>query len=488
MQKISKRFFSVLTIMGLVILFAQGTAFGGGKIRMSVIGDPISIDPAHLAHTQDRTVAQHVYQGLVTFDLTKKPPFPVVPVLAKSYEVSEDGKMITFKLHQGVQFHGNYGELTSEDVVFSLSRHLDKKTASRARSQLKDVDRFEAPDKYTVIIHLKIPAPLSLIRNLAWQNAGLILSKKATLELGDKIQRNPIGTGPFYFAKYDPGEKIILKKFDGYWKAPPKFDEMELWNIKDHTVALGALEKGDLDVVPITGRGSLSRAEKLKDARIVEAQGGARQYLFYLNHQMKPLDDLRVRQALAHALDLKKIAKRIGPLAGYFPSPVSPVVFSATDKFWKYDYDLEKAKKLLKEAGYPKGFDLKIIYYRFDLSEPIVLEAQAAWSKIVNVKLEYVEKAVFRKRLKKFNHHMAFWAKARYAPYLFAQSYVKDSPVNYAKYSNPKIDEAITKAKTATTEQESMKYWQEFQKHACDDVFNIWMANGRSLAAVRMHV
>ena len=302
--------------------------------------------------------------------------------------------------------------------------------------------------------------------------------------MGDKIDRNPIGTGPFYFARWDPGEKVVLKRFEQYWKAPPKIDEIEFWVISEETVALGALEKGDLDVVPITQRGSFARAKKIKGARTAEAQGGARQYLFYLNHKMKPLGDLRVRQALAHALDLKKIAERIGPLAGYFPSPVSPVVFAATDKFWKYDYDLEKAKKLLKEAGYPKGFDLKIIYYRFGLSEPIILEAQAAWNKIVNVKLEYVEQAVFKKRLKKYKHHMAFWAKARYAPYLFAQSYVKGSPVNYAHYSNPEIDAAITKAKTATTEQDSMKYWQEFQRLTSNDVFNLWMANGRSLAAV----
>ncbi len=98
MHRLSRQFFSVLLGFGLVFLITQGAALGGGKIRMNIIGDPINLDPAHLSHTQDRIVSQHVYQGLVTFDLTQKPPFPVVPVLAKSYEVAKDGKMITFKL------------------------------------------------------------------------------------------------------------------------------------------------------------------------------------------------------------------------------------------------------------------------------------------------------------------------------------------------------------------------------------------------------
>jgi peptide/nickel transport system substrate-binding protein len=477
-----------LLVLLFGVLLTKENAFGAATVRATIIGDPINIDPAHLSHTQDRIISQHVHQGLVTFDLTAKPPFPVVPVLAKSYDVSEDAKAITFKLHEGVPFHGGYGELTSEDVAFTLQRHLDKKTASRARSQLNDIAKVQTPDKYTVVVHLKVPSAFSLLRNLAWMNAGHIMSKKAVSKLGDKIARNPIGTGPFYYAQWIPGEKIILKRFDKFWGIPAKIDVIELWVIAEEIVALGALAKGDLDVVPITQRGSYERAKNIKGIRIEESQGGARQYLFYLNHKMKPMNDIRVRRALALALDLKTIAQRVGPLAGYFPSPLSPVVFAATDKFWEYEYNLEKAKQLLKEAGYPNGFDLTIIYYRFGLSEPIVLEAQSYWNKVVNVKLEYVEQAVFKKRLRQYNHHLAFWARARYAPFLFAQCYLKDSAVNHSQHSSPAIDAAIMKAKTATSEANARKYWEEFQKLACEDVFNYWMANGRSLAAVNDRV
>lgn len=117
-------------------------------------GDPVSLDPARFKTVCDRSIAHNVFQGLVTFDNTAEPPFPIIPVLAQSYEVSEDGKMITFKLHKGIQFHHGYGEFTSEDVVFTVQRHLDPKGASWVKKQFEDVERIEAPDKYTVKIYL----------------------------------------------------------------------------------------------------------------------------------------------------------------------------------------------------------------------------------------------------------------------------------------------------------------------------------------------
>ena len=133
MLRISKCLISLMLAVGLVALAFSGDAVGGTTLRTVVVGDMINIDPAHLHATQDRVVAQQVFQGLVTFDFTVDPPYPVVPVLAESYEVSKDGKVITFKLRKGVQFHHGYGEFTSDDVVFNIKRHLDKKTASRAR-------------------------------------------------------------------------------------------------------------------------------------------------------------------------------------------------------------------------------------------------------------------------------------------------------------------------------------------------------------------
>jgi peptide/nickel transport system substrate-binding protein len=487
MVKITKIVFIVVFILGLGLLLVHGDTWGGPKLRCSIISDIVSIDPAHLRLAQDRMVGQQVFQGLVTFDLTVDPPYPVIPALAESYEVSKDAKMITFRLKKGVQFHRGYGELTSEDVVFTLQRHLDKKVASRARAQLKDIERVEAPDKYTVKVYMKIPSAYSLIQNLAWQNAGFIMSKKACTKLGDKIPTMPIGTGPYYFDRWEPGEKVVLKKFDKYWRTPARIDEIEFWEfwvIPEETVALGALEKGDLDLVPLTQQGSYDRAKAMKGVYIARAKGGgARNYVYYLNHKMKPLGDIRVRKALAHALDLKEIASRITGLR-IFPSPMSPVVFGATDEFWQYEYDLDKARKLLAEAGYPKGFELRLIYNKADLYEPVALEVQQYWNKIVDVKLELIERAVYSKTLRKYKHDVASWGRTRYAPFLYAQCYLTGASVNYSNYSNPKVDEVIKKAQTAMTEEESRKYWREFQKMVTEDVVNLWLGNQEALMAI----
>jgi peptide/nickel transport system substrate-binding protein len=484
MFRIAKCIISVLLAVGLGILIVHGDALGGGKIRGIIVGDPINLDPAHVTYTQDRTITQQVYQGLVTFDVTAEPPHPVVPELAKSFEISKDGKTITFKLHKGVQFHGGYGELTSEDVVFSLQRHLDPKVASRAKGEVADIERVEALDKYTVRIHLKTSSAIALMGNLAWQNAGFILSKKACAKLGDKIATMPIGTGPFYFDRWYQAEKVVLKKFKKYWRTPAKIDEIEYWIVAEETVALGALEKGDLDLVPIMQEGSYERAKAIKGIQIIEPKGGISIAIYYINHKMKPMDDVRVRKALAHALDIKRICSRIGPMVAAFPSPLPQPVFAATDEFWTYKYDLDKAKQLLAEAGYPNGFELRIIYNRDKLYEPIALEVKRSLDKIVDVKLELIERAVFSKTIKKFKQHITAWGLSRMTPYLYAERYKTGSPRNYSKYSNPEVDNIILKATSARTEEEAKKYWREFQRMVTEDAANLWIANVKNIVAI----
>jgi peptide/nickel transport system substrate-binding protein len=470
-----------------VVFVHSNTEAAGVKLRSSVVGDLITTDPATVRHTPDRAVAHLVYQGLVTFDVTSGPPFPIVPVLAKSYKISQDGKMITFKIHKGVKFHHGFGELTSEDVVFTMERHRDPKVASWARKQYADVERIEAVDRYTIRIYLKNSAAFSLLNNLAWQNAGFIVSKKAVTKLGDKIKTFPVGTGAFHFDRWDPGEKIVLKRFKNYWGTPPKIDEVEFWIIPEQIVALGALEKGDLDLAPVSQIGSLRRAKTIKGIRLEKARGSVWQYLLYINHSTKPMDDVRVRRALAHALDVEGICKRIGELVVPFPGPIPPPVFGATREFYTYDYNIQKAKKLLAEAGYPKGFQLRMIYKKGSLYEPIALEVQNSFRQILDVKLELIEKGVFTKTLKQYKHHIAVWALARYVPYLYAQAYEKGGR-NFSNYSNPEVEAVIKKARTAVSQKEARKYWREFQKLVTRDVGNLWPAVGSSFMAIRNNV
>jgi len=461
--------FTLLLAVGFSVLLVQGHALGAEikTFRTTILDDPQNLDPAMLYNPTDRFVTQNTYQGLVTFDYTDK-TFPIIPYLAKSYEVSKDAKTITFKLHKGVKFHNGYGELTSEDVVYSLLRIKDPKIGSPVRKHLGDVERIEAPDRYTVIMHLKTPTAYSLLGNLAW---GIYISSKKAFEgLGDEIQKMPIGTGPFCFDQWIPGEKVVLKKFDDYWGTAAKIDKMEIYIIPEEMVALGALEKGKLDLVVITEPASFKAVQGMKNVYLTEAKGAAFLMFVFLNHKKKPLDDLRVRRALCYALDVEGMCKRIGPLVLPWTGVFAPTVFSATDEFWTFEYDLDKAKELLAEAGYPKGFEMSIIYYKEFLYEPLAIELQRCWGKIVDVKLNKLEHAVFYPSIKEFKRHAAIWAITRLTPYLYAERMATGAPENYCQYSNSKLDEALQKGHHATTKEEARKYWREWQKIATEDV------------------
>jgi len=476
----------------LILIFASAfcqlpIASASNRLRTSIMGDTVNVDPANLSWPQDRMVAQQVYEGLFEFDYAGSTPYKPVPRLVENYEISDDMKVITLHLRKGVEFHSGFGEMTSQDVVFTLKRHFDPKVASMEKAQLGDVEEVEAVDKYSVKIFLKTPSALTFILNLAWQNSGFVMSRKACEKLGDRISSTPIGTGPYFFVEWLAGEKIVLKKFEKYWGFQGQFDEIEFWIVPNETVALGALEKGDLDVVSITQSGSYEKATALKNIRIVEATGTAFAYYQFINHQHDAMKDLRVRRALAHAIDMEGISNRLGPMFQKWPSPLGSALLGSTTEFWKYEYDVEKAKKLLGEAGYSNGFNLDLGYTKGYLYERVALELANSWKKLgnINVKLEEIEQAVFFTKIGKGQFVVANLAVSRLAPFLYAQFHMSGSPRNFGKYTNPKLDEAIENAKVAKSEEEARFWWREFQRISSEDVALFYMGNQKSLAAVQ---
>jgi peptide/nickel transport system substrate-binding protein len=315
-----------------------------------------------------------------------------------------------------------------------------------------------------------------------------MVSKKAVQKLGKKIALKPIGTGAFYFDTWSPGEKVVLKKFKDYWGTPAKADEVVVWVMPEETVALRAVEKGELDLTPITQQGSYAIAKSIKNAFILESGGAAYHHHLFFNGSQPPLTDRRVRRALIHALDLKGLDKRLGPQTGYWPSPLPSAVFSATPEFWKYEYDVNKAKKLLAEAGYPKGFELKLIYKHEAINEQIALNVVDYWKKICDVKLQLLDRAMYYPKVREFKHHVAFIFITRFSPYLYGQFYQKGSPRNFYNHSTPEIDRIITKGKTATSEEESKQYWREFQKAVTEEAFGVWTGTLKSQMLVSNRV
>jgi peptide/nickel transport system substrate-binding protein len=325
-------------------------AQGATTLRVRMGSDISVLDPAHIFQIENQTVCGHVFNGLVKYDqATNK----IIPDLATSHTMSADGKVLTFKLQPNIKFHKNYGPLTSADVKFTLDRVLDPKTASKYTGQLAGLAKVEAPDPETVVLTLEKAAP-GFLHKLTAFNQGWIVSQKAVSEMGDKFKLNPIGSGPFVFEKWTPGSEVVLVANKDYFEGAPRIGELRLRIIKDETASAIALEKGEIDIFyALQQPEMIARLSKAAGITVLNRDANHTINLV-LNTMIKPLDDPRVRRAMAHALNRK------GLIDGFFKgtkgmghSVLTSSFAEYSEDVPQYDYDPGKAKALLKEAGHP---------------------------------------------------------------------------------------------------------------------------------------
>ncbi len=331
-------------------------AAAAGQLRVRFGSDISILDPALIFQVENQTIAGHVYNGLVKYDQATN---EIVPDLAKSWEVSPDGTTYSFALHGGVKWHKGYGELTAEDVKFSFERVLDETTGSRYRGQLAGLEAVEAPDATTVVFRLA-QANAGFLHKVCAFNQGWIVSRKAVEEKGEAYKLDPIGTGPFVFDSWIAGNSVRLVANDDYFEGRPQLNEAIFRIIRDETAAAIALENGEIDIFfGLQQPEVLDRLEAAKGVTVL-SRAASNTVNLVLNTTVKPLDDVRVRRAIIHALN------RQGLIDGFFrgTKTFAHSVLTATFQEYsenvpKYDYDPEKARKLLEEAG-AVGFDFEI--------------------------------------------------------------------------------------------------------------------------------
>lgn len=316
------------------------------------------------------TVHMHVVEGLVAYAAD----FSIQPMLAESVEESEDGLTYTFPLRHGVKFH-NGEEMTSADVKWSWDRFMEKSTKWRCRSYFMSDDDtpaavMETPDDYTVVYKLKQPNA-TFLGNLARFDCGntAVLHKDSVN--ADGSWKEPIGTGPFKFGAIEPGRYIDLVKFDGYsprteekdgyaGKKEVLLDKVRLHILPEASVIKTAYMAGDLDLISIEAA-DIPELEATPNTNLVKAETAVWDALL-INSRDPLLKDVRIRQAMAHAIDRDQVIAVISEGQGRAnPSPLPPVSSYFTDAEWeKLPYDVDKAKALLEEAGY-KGEPIEII-------------------------------------------------------------------------------------------------------------------------------
>src|SRR2546426_2091256 len=221
------------------------------KVLNIAAKEPDTLDPHSSTLGQSQAIARFMFRGLTRFAIKdgKVTTAEVEPDLAESWTLSPEGTVWTFKLKKGVQFHKGFGELTAEDVKYSFERQINRRVPGALFSvNLEVIKSIEVVDPYTVQIVLKSFDAIFLLRMVGYQQ-GYIVSKKAVEKLGDQFKWNPVGTGPFYFERHSPREKIVLKAFDKYHAGRPQIDEVHWFDVPEDATKLIGLEKGTFDLL-----------------------------------------------------------------------------------------------------------------------------------------------------------------------------------------------------------------------------------------------
>ena len=333
----------------------------GGRLIFGRGSDSVTLDLAQAGDVRSIEAGIQIFENLVMFG---RGSMDVEPQLAESWTVSDDGLTWTFKLRQGVKFHDET-PFNAQAVYDSFARIIDKdhpfygygkwKYPSLSLDQVAEV---RVIDDYTVALITKKPyAPL--LNNLAlWLCP--IVSPAAAARYKDQIGLNPVGTGPFRFAKWIKDDQIILERNDKYWGEKAKVEGIVLKVIPDHSARLAALQSGSIDMTDDLGSDSINGVKKDLNLAVIERPGVNVGYLA-LNTEKPALKDVRVRRAVSHAIDKRALIKTIFQgLAVPAKNPFPPSIWGHNDAIEPYAYNPRKAKALLEEAGFDKGVELEL--------------------------------------------------------------------------------------------------------------------------------
>ncbi|WP_407051793.1 ABC transporter substrate-binding protein [Methyloraptor flagellatus] len=469
----------ILAATTALALLAAGFGPAAAETVLTVgmaAADVGQLDPHRATTTQDKPVVSWMFNGLVRFKPGSASLEELEPDLAESWDKSADGLTWTFHLRKGVKFHGDWGEMTSEDVVYSLKRAADSKTSSFA-SDYAPVASIDAVDPYTVKIVLKQPIP-ALLGIVANYHGGNIVSKKAAEALGADFKIKPVGTGPFAIADYKSNESLTLVANKAYFRGAPKIDKILYRFIPADAARDLAFTSGELDVV--YGRQDQRWVERFQKEKgiAVEVVQPSELALLFVNQSKKPFDDIRVRKAIAMAIDSKQIVGFKGAATAIPPVSVVPVGYLGTYNAKLYPHDVAKAKALLAEAGYPNGLELKVIQTSLPtmLNSMQIVQAQLKQAGI-DMKMEVVDHQSWHAQIRKDLSEANYYSAARfpvadvYLKQFFHSRAIVGTPTAVTNFSHCSVaDKEIDDAAISTDAAKQKELWATAQQKIVDDV------------------
>ena len=502
-----------------------GIASATGTMVFSISLDIDHLDPGDTSLGQ---VVDNIFEGLVKY---KAGTTRIEPCLATSWEISADGKEITFHLRKGVKFHDGT-DFNADAVIFSFARQYDSNHPYHQyakwymwRYMFSDIDRIEKIDNYTIRLVLKRPNA-SILRSLAlWQVS--IVSPTNGEKYKEDAFKHPSGTGPFRFMEWIKDDHITLEANEDYWQGRASLDKLIFKVIPDPSARLMALEVGEVQGMEFPNPADFNRINDNKDLVLMTQPGMNVGYLAmntgygYIDTNengvrdldseplvktpgfFKPLTKKKVRQAINMAIDKQSIVDNI-----YMGTAIKaingmpPFMLGYNDEIEDYPYDLKRAKELLVEAGYPDGFEVTLYVmtasrpYMFDSAK--IAEAIQSYLAVVGIKLKFyqIDWGNYLQKTKDGKHQMCLfgWNGDNGDPDNFINTaYAPDGAsigiaLNLSFYINEKAQELLSVALATYDDEKRATYYRKVQEMIHEDAAWVYLVHSNQNMVFRNNI
>lgn len=453
----------------------SGKPTEGGSITVGISQDLDSLDPHYAVSAGTKEVLFNIFEGLVKPDADGN----FVKALASDYEVSDDAKVYTFTLRDGVKFH-NGQAVTAEDVKYSIERCADTSNGDPLVSAYSIIESVNILDDKTVEIRLSEPNT----EFIAYMTTAILPADY------DKQATDPVGTGPFKFESRTADENFIMVKNEDYWGEKAHLDEVVFKIVSDADMLVTNLKGGSVDMVM---RLTSSQAAELTEGFHIEEGTMNLVQALYLNNAVEPFNNEKVRQALCYAVNPDEIMMMVSDGKG---ERVGSSMYPGLKKYYDedlnsfYTQDVEKAKELLKEAGYENGFDMEITVCSAD--QPHMDTAQVIIEQLkqvgINAKIKPVEWSTWLEETytnRNFQSTVVGVDAANLTARAMLERFTSTADDNFINFSDSKYDETFKKAIAELDDDEKTKLYKECEEILTEKAANVYIQDLANLVAIR---
>ncbi len=451
------------------------------KISMTI---PIKVDFNSIAPDKDISAAteeviRNMNATLIRFDPDSK---SLVPGLAKSYTVSDDGTSYTFQLRDNLKFH-NDKVITPEDVKFSFERLAGLNGAPPIMGDwAKILEKVEITNDNKIIVHIKNNEKSS---SDIYKIADVSIIPAGSNE--KDLEKHPIGAGAYKFVEYLPGQKLVLESFDNYYLGKPEVEKVEFRVYKEGAGRVLSFKNKEIDFLPLTPE-TTKEIKKMEGIEVVSSLGNDVN-VFYLNHNYEPFKNKNVRQAIWQSIDMDRVINNLSLNgAQKLSSHMSPYLkeFYNSNLQNKYPYNPEYAKKLLKESGYENlSFTLNTISENNFENDMALLIKEDLQQVGINMNINPIPWGQYLPKVyKNRDYEAAILRIAGYPdPQRILQRYKSDFSSNMGNYSNPRVDELLILAKNTYNKEQLQDIYKEIQLNLTNDISAVYLLDqGVSIA------